>query len=73
MIIPIHLVMILIMMLLVYLVLAFTYHVYKLESLIRRLYNNQHDVDDFFDTLESQVKEGRCSLCNRNDSTCGCN
>ena len=62
-----------ILVLLIYLVLAFTYHVYKLEILVRYLCNEKQSVDNFFDSLEAKANKKKCKNCNRNDNTCGCN
>jgi hypothetical protein len=63
-----------VLILLIYLVLAFTYHVYKLELLIKQLFNDRLEFDEVIEELDFKGgRNNRCKNCNRNDNTCGCN
>ena len=62
-----------VLILLIYLVLAFTYHVYKLEILIRQLFHNKLDFDEVIEDITFKKSNNKCKNCNRNDNTCGCN
>ena len=63
------------LVLIIYLVLAFSYHVYKLEILIRQFLGDIVDFDATLKELEhvNFSMKKRCKKCNRNDNTCGCN
>ena len=63
-----------ILVLLIYLVLAFSYHVYKLEILIRQFLDDKVDFDATIEEIEYiDFAKNKCNKCNRNDNTCGCN
>ena len=73
---PVQLFIIGILILLIYLVFAFSYHVYKLEILIRQFLDDKVDFDATIEKLEYidfAMDINKCNKCNRNDNTCGCN
>jgi len=63
-----------ILIFLIYLVFAFTYHVYKLELLMKQLFNNKLEFEEVIKELDfKRGSNNKCKNCNRNDNTCGCN